>query len=152
MGGTNPKIAVYATVAVMAALLLATLSACGAVQRFKGPKEGASTEAEARYAAPEDPLARHMQVAWTSARATHCGFVFNPDQLRSDFLAAEARSGIPPEQIPKIARAYDYTRKSVLDTIKDDPSYCNTARTAAIRLDLNRYLTGDYAPTARLAR
>jgi len=38
MGGTNPKIAVYATVAVMAALLLATLSACGAVQRFTQPR------------------------------------------------------------------------------------------------------------------
>ena len=147
MGGTS-KIAVYAA---FAAALLVALSACSSVGKLRN-KEGASTEIEARTVAPEDPLARPMQVGWTSARATHCGFVFNPDQLRSDFLAAEARSGIPPEQMTKIERAYDYTRKSVLDTIKDDPSYCNTARTAAIRLDLNRYLTGDYAPTARLAR
>jgi hypothetical protein len=39
-----------------------------------------------------------------------------------------------------------------LDSIKDNPSYCNKERTAAIRRDLNRYLTGDYSATARMAR
>ena len=39
-----------------------------------------------------------------------------------------------------------------LSSIKDDPSYCNKERTAAIRRDLNRYLAGDYSPTARLAQ
>jgi hypothetical protein len=78
--------------------------------------------------------------------------VFNPEQLRSDFLAAEIRSGIPQEQMQKIAQAYDYTRESVLATIKDDLRYCNKERTAAIRRDLNRYLAGDYAPTARMAQ
>ena len=151
MGGTRQKITAYAAVAVAAALLLA-LSACGAVQRVRGSKEGASSELEARTVAPEDPLARPMQVGWTSARASHCGFVFNPDQLRADFLAAEVRAGIPPEQMTKIEHAYDYTRQSVLDTIKDDLGYCNKERTAAIRLDLNRYLAGDYTPTARMAR
>jgi hypothetical protein len=52
----------------------------------------------------------------------------------------------------KIAQAYDYTRESVLATIKDDLRYCNKERTAAIRRDLNRYLAGDYAPTARMAQ
>lgn len=148
MGGTCSKLAVYAA---FAAALLFALSACSSVGKLRN-KEGASTEIEARTVAPEDPLARPMQVGWTSARATHCGFVFNPDQLRSDFLAAEARSGIPPEQIPKIAHAYDYTRQSVFDTIKDDLNYCNKERTAAIRLDLNRFLAGDYTPSARMAR
>ena len=87
-----------------------------------------------------------------AARASHCGFVFNPDQLRADFLASEQRAGIPPEQMQKIEKAYDYTRLSVLDSIKDNPSYCNKERTAAIRRDLNRYLTGDYSATARMAR
>jgi len=52
----------------------------------------------------------------------------------------------------KIERAYDYTRQSTLDTIKDNLHYCNKERTAAIRTDLNRYLAGDYAPTARMGR
>jgi hypothetical protein len=101
--------------------------------------------------APEDPLARPIQVGWTSARASQCGFIFNPDQLRANFLAVEAQSH-PPEQMKKIEEAYDYTRKSVLESIKDDPRYCNKERTAAIRRDLNRYLAGDYTPSARLAQ
>ena len=102
MGGTRQKITAYAAVAVAAALLLA-LSACGAVQRVRGSKEGASSELEARTAAPEDPLARPMQVGWTSARASHCGFVFNPAQLRADFLAAEAAA---PEATGSVTPPY----------------------------------------------
>ena len=102
--------------------------------------------------ASNDPLARPIQVGWTSARATHCGFIFDPDQLRSNYLASEAQAGATPEQMQKIVRAYDYTRKSTLASIKDNLSYCNKERTAAIRSDLNRYLAGDYAPSARMGR
>jgi hypothetical protein len=151
MRGTCAKIAVYAAV-VVAALSLAALSACSTVKSIKGDKEGASTEIEARKMAPEDPLARPVQLGWTSARATHCGFIFNADQLRSDYLAAEIRAGIPQAQMKKIAEAYDYTRQSVLDTIKGDLRYCNKERTAAIKHDLNRYLAGDYTPSARMAQ
>ena len=139
-------------IACAALLVLAALTGCGAVEKFRGPKEGATSDKEARYVSPEDPLARPIQVGWTSARASYCGFVFNPDQLRADFLASEARSGVPPEQMSKIEHAYDYTRESVLSSIKDDPGYCNKERTAAIRRDLNRYLAGDYSPAARLAQ
>jgi hypothetical protein len=135
-----------------AASLLAAFSACGTVDRFRGPKEGASTEIEARSVAPQDPLARPIQVGWTSARASHCGFVFNPDQLRSNFMAAEVRAGASPEQMQKIEQAYDYTLQSVAATIKDNLNYCNKDRTAAIRRDLNRYLSGDYTPSGRMAQ
>ena len=135
-----------------AASLLAAFSACGTVDRFRGPKEGASTEIDARSVAPQDPLARPIQVAWTSARASHCGFVFNPDQFRSNFMAAEVRAGASPEQMQKIEQAYDYTLQSVTKTIRDNLNYCNKDRTAAIRRDLNRYLSGDYSPSARMAQ
>ncbi len=134
-----------------ALLALAGLMGCGAVERIRGPREGASNDKEARYISPEDPLARPVQVAWTSARASYCGFIFDPDQLRANFLAAEAQT-VAPDKMAKIEKAYDYTRQSVLDSIKDDPGYCNTERTAAIRHDLNRYLAGDYSPTARMAQ
>lgn len=147
-----PKNTTLMTAIACAALLgVAALTGCGAVEKFRGPKEGATSDKEARYVSPEDPLARPIQVGWTSARASYCGFVFNPDQLRADFLASEARLGVPPEQMSKIEHSYDYTRESVLASIKDDPGYCNKERTAAIRRDLNRYLAGDYSPTARLA-
>jgi len=151
MGRTSEKFAAYAALAGAAALLGSTLSGCGTIDRVTS-KEGARTELEARNVAPEDPLARPTQVAWTSARATHCGFIFNPGKLRSDFLAAEAQAGKTPEQMDKIQHAYDYTLESVTATIKDDLRYCNNERTAAIRQDLNRYLAGDYTPSARMGR
>jgi hypothetical protein len=152
MTGNGSKSEEWIRRLVAATCLLAALSACGTVDRFRGTQEGAKTELEARSVAPQDPLARPIQVAWTSARATHCGFVFNPDQLRSNFLAAEARAGASPDQMQKIERAYDYTLQSVTTTIKDNLAYCNKDRTAAIRRDLNRYLAGDYTPSARMAQ
>lgn len=127
------------------------LLGCGTIGRVTG-KEGASTDAAARYVKPEDPLARPIQVAWTSARASNCGFMFDPAKLKSDYLADEARRGAAPNQMQKIAQAYDYTHDSVLKTISADPGYCNKERTDAIRQDLRRYLAGDYAPTSHLAR
>ena len=148
MRGTRWNEAAYAALAVAAALL--ALSACSTIDQVRGNKEGASSEKEARDVASSDPLAKPIQVGWTSARATHCGFIFDPDQLRSNYLASEA--GATPEQMQKIVRAYDYTRESTLASIKDNLGYCNKERTAAIRSDLNRYLAGDYAPSARMGR
>jgi hypothetical protein len=127
------------------------LLGCGTVSRVTG-KEGVSTDKDARYVKPEDPLSRPIQVAWTSARASHCGFMFDPAKLKSDYLADEARKGANEQQLKKLAATYDYTQQSVLATISADASYCNKERTNAIRTDLRRYLAGDYAPTARLAR
>ena len=60
--------------------------------------------------------------------------MFNPDQLRSDFLASEVRAGATQVQMEKITHAYDYTRESVLAQIQDDLNYCNKERTDAKRL------------------
>ena len=136
----------------LTAALIAALAACGTVSKLQGSEDGASTEIEARNMRPEDPLARPTQVGWTSARATRCGFIFNPEQLRANYLAAESRYGHTPTQMQKIEKAYDYTRESVLETINDDSRYCNKERLDAIRADLNRYLSGNYSPTARMAR
>jgi hypothetical protein len=133
-----------ALAAAAAMLCFALLSACGTVDRIRGKDAASGAEA----AKPEDPLARPIQVGLTSARASYCGFLFDPAKLRADFLAAEARAGTPPDQMPKIEHAYDYTHDSILDSIKDDPGYCNKPRTEMIRRDLNRYLAGDYAPPA----
>lgn len=133
------------------ALLLVGLGACGTLGSIGSPDEGVSSEIEARNMRPEDPLARPTQVGWTSARATRCGFIFNPGQLRSNYLSTEAAYN-SQLQMEKIEKAYDYTRESVLTSANDDPNYCTKERLDAIRADLNRYLAGDYRPTARLAR
>ena len=154
MRGTKTRITRAATAGIATALLGSTLLGCSTVSstvdRIRGPK--APSDTEVGNMAPEDPLALPVQVGWTSARASYCGFVFNPDQLRADFLASERRLGTPPDQMQKVERAYDYTRQSVLDKIKGDPNYCNKERTAAIRADLNRYLVGDFSAAARAAR
>lgn len=135
----------------VAAALAAALGACGTVDSVKN-KVVADPELDARNAAPNDPLARATQVGWTSARASHCGFIFDPAQLRASYLASEMQAGKTPNEIAKLERAYDYTRESVTATIKDNLAYCNAERTKAIRTDLNRYLAGDFTPSARMGR
>lgn len=135
-----------------AAAVLLPLSACGTVSNFQGSETGASNELEAHSIRPDDPLARPTQVAWTSARASRCGFIFSPEQLRANYLASESRYGYHPNQMNKIEKAYDYTRESVLDQINKDPTYCSKDRLDAIRVDLNRYLVGNYRANARMVR
>jgi len=148
MRGTTQTRATYAALAIAAALLAGPLSGCGTV----GSLASKDPEKEARNIALNDPLARPTQVAWTSARASHCGFIFDPARFRANYMAAEMQAGNTPEQMEKIEGAYDYTLKSVTDIIKDDLRYCSPERTAAIRVDLHRYLGGDYTPSARSAR
>jgi hypothetical protein len=138
--------------AAAAAALLVALTACSTVDSIRGPETGASTEAAAYNVRPNDPLARPTQVAWTSARATRCGFVFNPQQLRSNYLAYESRFGHGQARMAKTTHAYDYTLESVFQQIKNDQGYCTKDRLDAIRVDLNRHLSGDYRAIARMAR
>lgn len=148
MQGTSPSLAAFAAFAIAAALLAGPLSGCSTLDSLQNK----NPEKEARDMAPNDPLARPTQVAWTSVRASHCGFIFNPAQLRSNYMAAEMQAGNTPEQMQEIERAYDYTLESVRVTIEETPRYCSTERTAAIRKDLNRYLAGDYTPSSRIGR
>jgi len=152
MGRTVSRLTSFAAAAGALAIMLAALSACGTVSRLKGPEDGASTEKAARNVKPDDPLARPTQVGWTSARATRCGFIFSPEQLRANYLAYESGFGYSPQEMAKIEKAYDYTRESVLSSISDDTHYCTKARLDAVRVDLTRYLAGDYTPSARMAR
>ncbi len=133
-------------------LAVASCSTVSSVTSTVTGKEGAATDKEARYVSPEDPLARPVQVAWTAARAKHCGFMFSPEQLRASYLADEQRRGLSPGQVASLAKAYDYTYVSLLKTIAEDPNYCNEGRTAAVRVDLKRYLSGDFSPNAKAAR
>jgi hypothetical protein len=138
---------------LLAVASVALLPGCSTVERLGGTKkEGVRTDSAARYVTPDDPMARPIQVAWTSARASTCGFMFDPAKLKDDFMRDESRTVTDPYQLQRISQAYDYTLTSVADTIKSDPKYCTRERTDAIRADLRRYLAGDYSPTAKLAR
>ena len=151
MSGSAPRIGGFIIVA--ASLGIALLQGCSTVGSVTGSGQGGvSSDKAARYVTPQDPLARPIQVAWTSARASHCGFMFDPVKLKADFMADEARRGVNPYELQRYSQAYDYTRDSVTETIKHDNNYCTKERNDAIRADLKRYLAGDYTPAAKLAR
>ena len=108
MSGSAPRIGGFIIVA--ACLGMALLQGCSTVGRVTGSgQEGVSSDKAARYVTPQDPLARPIQVAWTSARASHCGFMFDPVKLKADYMADEARRGLDQNQLQRTSEAYDYT-------------------------------------------
>jgi hypothetical protein len=94
----------------------------------------------------EDPMARPVGVAWTSARAKRCGFYFDGPKLRTAYLAWERGQGTPAEQLARIETTYDTTFKSTFDRVAEDTGYCTDRKGGEIKADLQRYLAGDYTP------
>lgn len=138
-------------VILAAALALAGCSGSSALTTasLTGGGNGPAAAAAPAGPPPSDPTSRALQVAATSARATRCGFYFDPQKLKSSFLAAEAAQGAGPEQLQKIEREYDFTRASVAKKIAEDPGYCSDLKTQEIKRDLNRHLAGDFTPTPK---
>jgi hypothetical protein len=93
----------------------------------------------------EDPLARPIFVAWTSARAQRCGFYFDPAKLRTAYLAFE-KQGNTAEQLAKIEKTYDTTFKIISDKVAQESNYCTDRKSAEIKVNLQRHLAGDFAP------
>jgi hypothetical protein len=93
----------------------------------------------------ENPLARPMAVAWTSARAEKCGFYFDPVKLRASYLAYEAKQA-NPEQLGRAQHVYDTTFKSIGQRIATNPDYCTSRKSDEIKADLQRHLAGDFSP------
>lgn len=95
---------------------------------------------------PEDPNARTTQVAWTSARAQRCGFVFDPAKLKANFMASEAARIGPTGAGANTEKFYDQTFAATAAQVKADPDYCSRDKTAAVKADLQRHLAGNYDP------
>ena len=118
-----------------------------------GCSNSASGLTTASLAAPEpgsisndDPLARPVAVAWTSARAKRCGFFFDGPKLRTTYLAWEQSQGAAGEQLAKIERSYDVTYKGTFDRAAADAGYCTDKKGGEIKSELQRHLAGDYKP------
>ena len=107
---------------------------------------GGDEKKVADEAAPATPQDRAIQVAAVSARAQKCGFVFDPAKLQQDYLAAEAAAGLPPEQLAGLTQVYGFTNARIAKTLAEQSDYCDEAKTAVIKADLNRHLTGDFTP------
>jgi hypothetical protein len=89
---------------------------------------------------------RALYVAANVARAQRCGFYFDPEQVKANFVAAEQQAGTAPEVMPKVIKEYDFTRQSVLAGTANDPAYCTEGRTREVKAVLTRQLAGDFNP------
>ncbi|MBS0231986.1 MAG: hypothetical protein JSR99_00700 [Proteobacteria bacterium] len=94
---------------------------------------------------PNDPVARAMGVAATSARALKCGYNFDPAKLKGQYLAYESAAN--PADGAKLSQVYDTAFAGVTKAIaSQQEEYCTPDRTARIKTALNRNLGGDYTP------
>ena len=92
----------------------------------------------------DEPTERALHSASISARASKCGYNFDPGKLRESFLAAEAAGGAPSEQMTKLGQSYDFTRASVSKQITDAEDYCSEQRTREVSTALTKQLAGDF--------
>jgi len=140
----------YPTYPRLAAALLAGALSCGCSGSGSGLLGGGGG-LELPSDAPNminnaDAMARPVQVAWTAARAQRCGFNFDPQKLKANYLAYESRQGRAREELGKVEQAYDSTFRTVSGKVSADAGYCSDRKSAEIKVDLNRHLAGDYAP------
>ena len=92
---------------------------------------------------------RVLQVAWTSARADKCQFYYDLPKLKASYLASESQGGATETEMARIEKAFEFTRASVAGRLATKSTYCQAeANIKAIKGDLNRYLTGDFAARA----
>lgn len=92
------------------------------------------------------PASRALQVGATAARATKCGYNFDANKLRTNFLAAEAAQAPGTDQT-SVQKTYDTAYSGVAKAAASKPDYCSATKTAEIKADLARHLAGDYAPS-----
>lgn len=92
----------------------------------------------------DEPTERALHSAAISARATKCGYNFNPTKLRESFLASEAANGATPEQMAKLSQSYDFTVTTVSKQISNPEEYCSETKTREVSAQLNKQLAGDF--------
>lgn len=132
----------------------AVLGGCGSSGSPQSNLSTASILGEAPAAASgetpgitrDDPMARPVQVAWTSARAQKCGFNFDPSKLRANFLAYEQGTGADANRMTNVTKSYDMTVDKIKSTIGNAETYCTDRNGAVIKADLTRHLAGNYEP------
>ena len=113
---------------------------------FGGGSAAPAAPAAAAVANPAgDPTSRAFQVGSTSARAVKCGYNFDPNKLRANFIANEA-AGVNAADIPRVEKVYDTAFNGVAKAVASQPDYCSPAKTADIKANLTRHLAGDFTP------
>ena len=130
------------------ALTAALLGGCGAsLPNTTGSLFGGNTPQAAPAVAQNDNVARAMQVGGTAARAQKCGFNFDTNKLRMQFLAAEGATA--PGDIAKTTQIYDSAYRGVAKALSArSEDYCSQVKSTAIKNALARHMSGDYTADA----
>jgi len=111
-----------------------------------------SSSSQAKAATPTDPRTdRAIEAGATSARASKCGYNFDPAKLRTSYLAYETAQGGSPEELAKAEKTFDYTRTSLSTKIAEEENFCTDDKTREIKTNLTRYLAGDFSATPKKA-
>ena len=135
----------FAQAAASALLLAGTAFHAGCGNSASGLTTGSGPAEAPTKLSNEDPMARPVAVAWTSARAKRCGFYFDPAKLKINYLSYERGQGTSGEQLSKIEKTYDTTYRTISDKIAGDADYCSDRKGQDIKADLQRHLAGDYS-------
>ena len=127
-----------ASVAVALSLTLA-----GCAGGTSGLMTGSLLPTAAKPAA-NPAVERAIQVGATSARASKCGYNFDPQKLKANYLAYE--SSQPGADVPRMEKAFDSMHTNVASKVEKASDYCTDEQTATIKGDLTRHLAGDFNP------
>lgn len=131
-------------------LLCFALTACGASLpgMTTGSLFGGGSATPAAPPQPaNDPTSRALQVGTTAARAAKCGFNFDANKLRTQFLASESAAMTNPADAGKLGKIYDTGYNGISKAVASkSEDYCSALKTARIKEALNRHLAGDYTP------
>jgi hypothetical protein len=118
----------------------------GSLFGSKPDAQAAAVPAAARVIR-NDPTARALYVSRVAAKAQRCGFNVSADKLKSTFLAAEgAQPGSDVAELAKLDKIYGVTFNGTTKAAMADEAYCSPARTAHVKADLARHLSGDFTP------
>ncbi|HRN84962.1 MAG TPA: hypothetical protein PK857_09085 [Hyphomicrobium sp.] len=115
--------------------------------------EAAPTTPAGQASVAADPGERAFHAGAVTARATRCGYNFDPGMVRSNYLAHEAALGAMPEQMAKLQQTYDVAHNGVAKAAGEDPNYCTDRRTREIKTELGRLLEGNFeAPKKQVVK
>ena len=141
VGQGSRALAHLAIRALVAAAALG-LSACG---NGGGVTTGSLFGSSQPKPVTDDRTERALEAAATSARASRCGYNFDPARLRNAYLAYETAQGGTPEQVAKAEKVYDFTRSSLVEKIAKEEDFCSEAKTKDIKESLTKKMAGDFS-------
>ena len=98
----------------------------------------------AAKAAADPVMERAVQVGTISAKASKCGYNFDSQKLKANYMAFEtAQAGA---DAAKIEKTFDTSRAVIASKLSDPAEFCTEDQTAKIKGDLTRHLAGDFNP------